>query len=131
VLPILTILGFLVLAEFQSFTTILVFQTLRRSASYGFSKPTREMLFSVFTAEQKYKLKNLIDVAGYRVADVLGSTSLIVLSLFRTSAAALCFIAAGSGALWLVYNQFLGRAFTRQLRDSSPTATATTTAGSD
>ena len=122
VLPIITVIGFLVLAGSQTYVTVLAFQTLRRAASYGFSKPTREMLFSVFSAEQKYKLKNLIDVAGYRVADVLGSSSRIVLAALNTGASALCFIAAGSGLAWLVYNQFLGRAFTERLAETdSPT----------
>lgn len=118
VLPIITVLGFLVLAGSQTYVTVLVFQTLRRAASYGFSKPTREMLFSVFSAEQKYKLKNLIDVAGYRVADLLGSSSRIVLAALNTGASVLCFIAAASGLTWLVYNQFLGRSFARRLAET-------------
>lgn len=123
VLPIITILGFLVLAGFQSFTTILIFQTLRRSTSYGFSKPTREMLFSTFTAEQKYKLKNLLDVAGYRVADVIGSFGRMGLAALNVGSVALCFVAAGLGAVWLVYNQLLGRAYKRRVVTEAPQTT--------
>lgn len=122
VLPIITIVGFLVLAGSRSYATIFAFQTLRRSASYGFSKPTREMLFSVFSPEQKYKLKNLIDVAGYRVADLLGSSSRILLQALHTSTVTLCMIAAGSGLLWLLYNRFLGRTFTRRIDEREATA---------
>ncbi|MCA8981863.1 MAG: hypothetical protein KDC14_17670 [Planctomycetes bacterium] len=124
VLPLITIVGFLVLAGSQTYVTVLLFQTLRRAASYGFSKPTREMLFSVFSAEQKYKLKNLIDVAGYRVADVLGSSSRILLAALNTGASTLCFIAAGSGVAWLAYNQFLGRVFARRLAGKQAAAGA-------
>ena len=42
---------------------------LRRWGEYAFIRPGREMLFSKVDKESKYKAKNLIDVAVYRIAD--------------------------------------------------------------
>ena len=114
VLPTITAVGFVYLAAAQSYGALMVFQTLRRSASYGFSKPTREMLFSIFTPEQKYKLKNLVDVAGYRTTDLLASTTRIGLQRWAISTGSFCLIAAQLCALWLIYNLNLGRVYRRR-----------------
>ena len=116
VLPALSAIGFLLLSAAPSYAGIAVFQTLRRAASYGFSKPTREMLFSIFTVEQKYKLKNLVDVAGYRAADLIASAAHIGVDKVTIGTAGVSGIAAGLCVVWLGYNLLLGQAFLARAR---------------
>ncbi len=52
-----------------TFIVLAVAMVIRRWGEYAFIRPGREMLFSKVDKESKYKAKNLIDVAVYRIAD--------------------------------------------------------------
>ena len=45
-----------------------VFQVLRRAGNFALTRPTREVLFTVVSREDRYKAKNFIDTAVYRPA---------------------------------------------------------------
>ncbi len=72
-LPLLSIVGFVLLAINPTFAVIAGFQILRRSLTFGFSKPTSDMLYSVVSPEAKYKAKNFIETTVYRAWDVVSS----------------------------------------------------------
>ena len=70
-LPIITVLGFVLLAISPTIGIFIIFQTIRRASEYGMFAPARENLFSIVSREQKYKAKNFIDTAVFRGGDVI------------------------------------------------------------
>lgn len=70
-LPIITVLGFVLLAISPTIGIFIIFQTIRRASEYGMFSPARENLFSIVSREQKYKAKNFIDTAIFRGGDVI------------------------------------------------------------
>jgi AAA family ATP:ADP antiporter len=72
-LPLVSLLGFVLLAINPTFVVVAVLQVVRRSVGFGITKPTTDMLYSVVTPEEKYKAKNFIDTALYRAGDLLGT----------------------------------------------------------
>jgi AAA family ATP:ADP antiporter len=74
-LPLVTLVGFLVLALAPVLAVVVVFQAIKRAAEFALSNPAREILFTVVTREQKYKSKSFLDTAVLRVADMLSGFS--------------------------------------------------------
>jgi AAA family ATP:ADP antiporter len=75
-LPMVSVVGFLGIALWPTLAVYVVFSVLRRVGEYALSKPSREVLFTVLTREEKYKAKNFIDTAISRGGDA--STAWIV-----------------------------------------------------
>ena len=67
--PIIMVFGLTVFAISGTFIVLAVAMVIRRWGESAFIRPGREMLFSKVDKESKYKAKNLIDVAVYRIAD--------------------------------------------------------------
>ena len=72
-MPIVSFIGFILMAINPAFLLVAAVQAFRRAVGFGFSKPTNDMLYSVVTPEEKYKSKNFIDTAVYRGGDLLGA----------------------------------------------------------
>ncbi|MGH8222569.1 MAG: NTP/NDP exchange transporter, partial [Woeseiaceae bacterium] len=72
-LPLVSIAGFAMLAVQPVFIVMAVLQVLRRSITFGFTKPTSDMLYVVVSKEAKYKAKNFIDTAIYRGGDLFAT----------------------------------------------------------
>lgn len=68
-LPAISVVGFLGIALWPTLAVYVVFSVLRRVGEYALSKPSREVLFTVLTREEKYKAKNFIDTAISRGGD--------------------------------------------------------------
>ena len=68
-LPAISLVGFLGIALWPTLAVYVVFSVLRRVGEYALSKPSREVLFTVLTREEKYKAKNFIDTAISRGGD--------------------------------------------------------------
>lgn len=73
ILPIVTVMGFALLAISPTIGVFIIFQTLRRASEYGMFEPSRQNLFGVVSREQKYKSKNFIDTVVFRGGDVANS----------------------------------------------------------
>lgn len=73
IMPIVTVIGFGLLAAFPMFAVFAGFSVLRRASNYAFAKPARELLFTVVTSEERYLTKPTLDVAVYRGGDVIAS----------------------------------------------------------
>lgn len=106
ILPIVSIIGFAALALEPTLAVVAVLTVARRALGFGFSKPTSDMLYSVVTPEDKYKVKNFIDTVVYRTGDVIGTWSVRFLvaglGLAGTSVVMLPFAAIWAGvAIWL------------------------------
>jgi len=69
VLPILTAGGFLGLGFAPGLATLVAVQIARRGVQYGLERPSREVLFTVVSSEEKYKAKAFIDTVVFRGGD--------------------------------------------------------------
>jgi ATP:ADP antiporter, AAA family len=110
-LPIVSAIGFALLAINPVFAVMAVLQVLRRSLTFGFSKPTSDMLYSVVSAEEKYKVKNFIETAIYRSGDVIAAWSVRFLSgIGITGLAIVCIPIA---IAWAALSLRIGREYRR------------------
>jgi len=71
ILPVVTALGFAVLAIVPYLAAFAVFQVMRRASDFSLAKPAREILFTVVSREDKFKAKNVVDVVVYRGGDAV------------------------------------------------------------
>jgi AAA family ATP:ADP antiporter len=116
-LPIVSAIGFALLALNPVFIIMAVLQVLRRSLTFGFSKPTSDMLYSVVSTEEKYKVKNFIETAIYRSGDVIGAWSIRFLSGIGIAGTAI--ICIPIAIAWAVLSIRVGREYRRLDASSS------------
>ncbi len=118
ILPVVSIIGFAILAVEPTLAVVAILTVVRRSLGFGFSKPTSDMLYSVVTPEDKYKVKNFIDTVVYRTGDVIGTWTvrflMTGLGLAGTSIVMLPF-----AALWAGVAMWLGRDYRRRAETAS------------
>lgn len=117
-LPALSIVGFLSLAAAPGLVVFVVFQVLRRAGEYAVARPTREVLFTVVSREEKFKAKSFIDTFVYRGGDQVGAWSYALLMGFGLGLSAIALVAAPLAAIWLLLGLALGRAQAR--REGAP-----------
>jgi AAA family ATP:ADP antiporter len=100
-------LGFAALALTPSLGVIAAFQIIRRAADYAIARPTREVIYTVVSREDRYKTKGFIDTFVYRLGDQVGAWAMAPLNGVGARAASLVAIAVA--ALWLLNALWLGR----------------------
>jgi AAA family ATP:ADP antiporter len=109
-LPALTIVGFGTLALLPSIAALVTFQVLRRSGDYAIARPTREVLYTVVTREDRYKAKSFIDTVVYRAGDQVGAWSFALLSSrLGMGAEEIGLVAVVLSVIWLANGLWLGR----------------------
>ncbi len=106
-LPALTMVGFAALAITPTLGVIAAFQIIRRAADYAIARPTREIIYTVVSREDRYKTKGFIDTFVYRLGDQVGAWAMAPLNGVGAAAASL--VAIGVAALWLLNALWLGR----------------------
>jgi ATP:ADP antiporter, AAA family len=106
-LPALTMIGFAALAVTPSLGVIAGFQIMRRAADYAITRPTREVIYTVVSREDRYKTKGFIDTVVYRLGDQAGAWSVPLLSELGSRAAPL--VAIVITAIWLINALWLSR----------------------
>jgi AAA family ATP:ADP antiporter len=106
-LPALTMIGFATLAITPTLGVIAAFQIIRRAADYAIARPTREIIYTVVSREDRYKTKGFIDTFVYRLGDQAGAWAMAPLNGVGARAASL--VAIGVAALWLINALWLGR----------------------
>ena len=116
-LPAIFAGGFLVLAAAPILITIIVFQAVQRTAHFAISTPARQALFTVATREEKYKVKNVIDLVVYRGSDALFSWLFVSLKALGLSLGTVAALAVPVSLVWLAVAIALGRTHERR---SSP-----------
>jgi AAA family ATP:ADP antiporter len=109
ILPAICVLGFSGLGLWPLLGVLVVFQTLRRAGNYAVARPTREVLYTVVTREEKYKAKNLIDTFVYRGGDQVGAWFYGGMLWLGVSMSALAFVAVPLCGVWLAVGYWLGR----------------------
>lgn len=115
-LPIVSVIGFVILAVHPALLVVAILQAVRRAIGFGFSKPGTDMLYSVVTPEEKYKAKNFIDTAVYRGGDLLGTWTVKLVWGLGISSIALVLLPFA--LLWVLIALWLGREYRR--RDGTP-----------
>jgi AAA family ATP:ADP antiporter len=124
VLPLISIAGFALLA-FDPVLAVVAFLTIaRRALGFSFSKPTTDMLYSVVTAEEKYKTKNFIETVIYRFGDIVGTWSVTLMmglsiggfSFVGLSIAGVSVVMLPFAVIWSVAALWLGREYKRKAR---------------
>ncbi|MCZ0934335.1 MAG: MFS transporter [Gemmatimonadetes bacterium] len=115
ILPLVTVLGFVVLAVWPIYGVMMIFQAVHRATRYAISRPSRETLFSVVPPAEKYKGKPIVDVFLYRGGDLAGAG---IDSLFAMLGLTLAWVAMSTAPLagmWIVLSMALGRAQARRV----------------
>jgi len=72
-LPLVSLLGFAGVGAAPLLGVLVGFQIVRKASEYAFSKPAREVLYTVLAREDKYKAKPFIDTFVYRGGDALSA----------------------------------------------------------
>ena len=107
--PALTAAGFL-LVGFMPLPAIVVgFIVLRRTSNFAFARPTREVLFTVLSREDKYKTKNFIDTVVYRLGDQVGAWSSTLIIWAGLGTASIAWTAVPLALAWVGNAWWLGR----------------------
>jgi AAA family ATP:ADP antiporter len=121
-LPIVSVIGFTLLAVNPVFLVIAGLQVLRRSITFGLTKPTSDMLYSVVSPEAKYKAKNFIETAIYRGGDVISTWTIRFISGIGLSGVALVCVPIALIWTWLAI--WIGGEYKRRDAASSESAAA-------
>ncbi len=112
--PVVMIFGLTVFAISGTFIVLAVAMVIRRWGEYAFIRPGREMLFSKVDRESKYKAKNLLDVAVYRIADATFAQLKKALEALGMGGPAEAMFTAFLAALWAVNGWWLGKRHERE-----------------
>jgi AAA family ATP:ADP antiporter len=107
--PALTVFGFAWLALVPSVVVAVVFIVLRRAGNFAFARPSREVLFTVVSREDKYKSKSFIDTVVYRFGDQTGAWSAGALTWLNFGISGIAWAAVPLAAIWVVNGWWLGR----------------------
>jgi AAA family ATP:ADP antiporter len=108
VLPFCTLIGFGALAAVPTLAVFVVVQVVRRVGNFGLARPTRELLFTVVSREDKYKAKSVIDTVVYRAGDQVGSWSYALLGVLGAGPVGVALAALPISAVWLGNALWLG-----------------------
>jgi AAA family ATP:ADP antiporter len=68
--PFLMSISFILMAFSPTLLMLQATQAVRRVTQYAIARPSREICFTVVEQENRYKAKNIIDVAVYRLGDL-------------------------------------------------------------
>ena len=112
-LPALSVVGFVILGTAPVLAVFVVFQVLRRAGEYAVARPSREVLYTVLSREDKYKAKHFIDTFIYRGGDQVGAWSMAGMAALGLGLAGTAYVAAPLAALWLLISWYLGRRHTQ------------------
>jgi len=112
ILPIVSVIGFTLLAINPVFIVIAALQIARRSLTFGLGKPTSDMLYTVVSPEEKYKAKNFTETALYRGGDLVGAWVVKMMSGLGLSGISL--ICVPIAAIWTAIAFWLGKDYERR-----------------
>ena len=111
-LPICALIGLLLLAVHPVFAVMAGIHIRRRSITFGFAKPTSDMLYSVVPKNAKYKVKNFIETAVYRGGDLASAWTIGWLGALGISGVALA--STPVAAIFTVLVFWIGKEYYRR-----------------
>ncbi len=109
IVPAISVAGFLGVALVPTVAVLIGFLVLRRAGNFAVARPSREVLYTVVSREDKYKAKSFIDTFVYRFGDQLGAWGDRLLASFGLGMAGVAMVAAPLAGLWLLVGLWLGR----------------------
>ncbi|MGD9941951.1 MAG: NTP/NDP exchange transporter [Burkholderiaceae bacterium] len=109
VLPFISLLGFAALAIAPTLGLLVAVQVARRVGNFALARPTRELLFTVVSREDKYKAKNMIDTVVYRAGDQIGSWSYALLAAAGLGMTGIAIAALPLTVAWIANARWLGQ----------------------
>jgi AAA family ATP:ADP antiporter len=115
-LPLLTLVGYGILATAPVVAVLVVFQVLRRAGNFAIQRPAREVLYTVLPRTEKYKAKNLNDTFVYRLGDQVGAWSYTAIGWLGFGLAGLALTMVPLSAAWLLLALWLGARYRRFAR---------------
>lgn len=111
-MPVLVGIGLLILAFAPVLTVLLGLQIFRRGGNYGLTRPSREMLYTKVTREERFKAKPVIDIVVYRGGDAVSGTLFAFLTDgIGLGLAAVAIVGAAIAAAWAGAGAWLGKQF--------------------
>jgi AAA family ATP:ADP antiporter len=108
-LPLTAFLGFAGLALAGSFAALVIFESAFRAVQRAIMRPARETLFTVVSADEKYKAKAFLDTFVYRAGDVAGAQLEGALGRLGMGLAAVASVALPLAIVWAGLGLWLGR----------------------
>jgi AAA family ATP:ADP antiporter len=108
-LPVVTAGALAAVAAAPSAAVMTIVQVVRRSTEFAIVRPSREVLYTVTTREEKYASKSLIDTFVYRGGDAIGAWTDQLLRFLNVGMGALAAIFVPIAAVWVALAAFLGR----------------------
>lgn len=115
--PVVCMAGLAVLGTWNLLAVLVVVQVTLRTLQHSFSRPAREMLFTVVGREVKYKAKSVVDTVVVRTGDQLGVWGSAGIKSLALSASTLAWVAVPVAAVWCTVAVFLGRAQRKLARE--------------
>jgi ATP:ADP antiporter, AAA family len=109
VVPAVTAVGFLWLGLAPTVAVVVGFLMLRRSGNFALARPSREVLFTVVSREDKYKAKNFIDTVVYRLGDQVGAWASSLVAMAGLGTGAIAWAAVPLALAWVANAWWLGR----------------------
>jgi AAA family ATP:ADP antiporter len=109
IVPAISVVGFLGVGLVPSVAMLIGFLVLRRAGNFAVARPSREVLYTVVSREDKFKAKSFIDTFVYRLGDQLGAWADPLVASLGLGMAGTGLVAAPLAALWLVVGFWLGR----------------------
>jgi AAA family ATP:ADP antiporter len=108
-LPVVSMLGFAILGVMPVLGVVVVFEVLRRAANFAVQRPTREVLYTVLSRDQKFKGKNLNDTFVYRLGDQTGAWGYALLTSLGLGLSSLAFSMVPVSLVWFGLAMWLGK----------------------
>lgn len=112
--PSLSVLSFLSLSLSQSVYLLLGIQIAYRSLNFSVQRPTREILFTEATAEERYRSKNFMDTAVYRGGDAMSAWLFAGLFSVIGSLQIMALVTIPLAVTWVAVGLKTGRLFNRK-----------------
>lgn len=100
IVPVVMLAGLAMASAWRSVLGFAAAQTLHRAGEYAFSKPGREMIYTAFAPESRYKAKNFIDTAVYRASDA--ANAWLIAALRSAGLDAVLLVGVPFAAIWLI-----------------------------
>lgn len=112
--PALIGTGLVALAFFPRLAIVFALQVIHRVGEQGFTRPGREVIYTVVTPEERYKAKNFIDTFVYRGNDALIAWLLGALHAAGAGIATIAGLGIAVAAGWAANGYSLGRKHDRE-----------------
>ena len=122
-LPVISFVGFGLLAVAPVLAVVIGFDILRRAGNFALQRPARECLYTVISRTDKYKAKNFNDTFVYRVGDQLGAWSYTAMAYFGVGLSGLALSMLPVSLIWFVLALWLGRQY-QQINQSQQSTAA-------